>query len=475
MSLEKILVDIFENMDDLSVRSNLGIFHTVSSFHKRDLTQAFLEGYENTRRSNPELPELPMNVFEEAALLALKDLYKKAITGHASFWLDNNYSSNPATTVYIGMRTVSPKPFTLAKSVALVHINKVLKSLSASQIIADNAASAGYEGISDKAFRSSGHMAHSAESSVGGARTLLAIKSLELADPVFQQFIGSREATKLRDLFDSLDLSYDVTTKNNKTLILNQKSPVLVSLQAASENLSKVDTDASKLKSLFTSAVIEYSKNNFIIPEDLVAGDAEDYIFDLFSKNIQSKAIKVAKSYRRSAQKLSGKKKIKGNTGKGTSPVGRNAKLAQNKKKREQKSGKRNLAMLLTYMRANIVSALTERMGPPGSPSSLNEILHYQTGRFVEGVQIRSAEPTKQSFLRVEYAYERPYDTFEQGNAQGSIARDPRRLIKMSIEGLIEDFARVKGWGTSPFGRIYPVKMPMRAASPRRSRRGTGL
>jgi len=463
MNIEKLLTDIYETMEDRSVRGNIGIFHTVSAFHNSDLTQAFLEGYENTKKINQDLPEIPVEVFQKAASAAITELYKRGRAGAASFWVDNNYASSPPNSVYIGMKTLSTKPFTLAKSIALNIVNQHLKSAGKSQIIAAKAVDAGEEGIADTAFRHSSHIAHSKESSVGLARTMLSIKALELADPFFKEFINSEEATQLRNIFDSLQMSYSIKAGPKNKMILQQVEPINVTLQAASLNLAKTDTDASKLKSLFAESVAAYVEKNLIVPQDLVESDVENPLLEIFKKNIYAAAVTIAKSFNKvSASKYAKTKTVRGSKGNKSRPSGRRAKLSQNKKRRTNKTGRRNTAMLLQYIKSNLLSTLEERMGPKGPPSTLSEVLSNQTGRFSSGVRVSSVTPTKQNFLRIEYSYEKPYDTFEVGSRQGSPARDPRKLIKLTIDDLVEAFSKKQGWGSSPYGRIYPVKLNMR-------------
>jgi hypothetical protein len=60
--------------------------------------------------------------------------------------------------------------------------------------------------------------------------------------------------------------------------------------------------------------------------------------------------------------------------------------------------------------------------------------LENRTGRFASSVQITDITTTSQGFPSIGYTYQKnPYQTFEQGFKQGSIERDPRKLIDTSI------------------------------------------
>lgn len=68
--------------------------------------------------------------------------------------------------------------------------------------------------------------------------------------------------------------------------------------------------------------------------------------------------------------------------------------------------------------------------------------LQYQTGRFASSVRVTDITQTAKGFPSIGYTYMRnPYETFEVGNRQGTIDRDPRRLIDKSIREIATQFA----------------------------------
>lgn len=77
--------------------------------------------------------------------------------------------------------------------------------------------------------------------------------------------------------------------------------------------------------------------------------------------------------------------------------------------------------------------------------------LQNQTGRFAGSVRVTDISPTGRGFPSIGYTYQRsPYEVFEQGNRQGSVARDPRRLIDYSIREIAAQYA---------IGRFYTRRM----------------
>jgi hypothetical protein len=72
-----------------------------------------------------------------------------------------------------------------------------------------------------------------------------------------------------------------------------------------------------------------------------------------------------------------------------------------------------------------------------GEPALVN-----RTGRFASSVRAVDMVQTPQGFPSIGYTYmKNPYQTFEQGYAQGSTDADPRKLIDKSIREIAVQFA----------------------------------
>ena len=84
-----------------------------------------------------------------------------------------------------------------------------------------------------------------------------------------------------------------------------------------------------------------------------------------------------------------------------------------------------NLFSLLTLINAKLPGTVEKNMGEP----ALNNV----TGRFAASVKATDIGITSQGFPSIGYTYNDIYRTFEVGNRQGSIERDPRRLVDSSI------------------------------------------
>ena len=67
-----------------------------------------------------------------------------------------------------------------------------------------------------------------------------------------------------------------------------------------------------------------------------------------------------------------------------------------------------------------------------GSPA-----LNFRTGRFANSARVENLAIGPRGGLHIDYTYMRdPYETFEPGNKQGSVQRDPKKLIGGSIREL---------------------------------------
>ena len=72
--------------------------------------------------------------------------------------------------------------------------------------------------------------------------------------------------------------------------------------------------------------------------------------------------------------------------------------------------------------------------------------LNYRTGRFANSVRVDDVAMGPRGGLQgIEYTYRlNPYETFEPGNKQGSVQRDPRKLIGGTIREIAQGMLGTK-------------------------------
>jgi len=93
-----------------------------------------------------------------------------------------------------------------------------------------------------------------------------------------------------------------------------------------------------------------------------------------------------------------------------------------------------SIAALLGALNQQIPKTVAENMESPR--------LNYQTGRFASSVRVTDIATTARGFPSIGYTYMKyPYQTFEPGYRQGSVDRDPRKLIDTSIRQVAAQFA----------------------------------
>ena len=89
---------------------------------------------------------------------------------------------------------------------------------------------------------------------------------------------------------------------------------------------------------------------------------------------------------------------------------------------------------MLGTLNQQLPSTLAKNMQSPA--------LNYQTGRFASSVRVTDIIFTPKGFPSIGYTYQKnPYQTFEPGYAQGTVERDPRKLIDRALREIMVQFA----------------------------------
>jgi hypothetical protein len=141
---------------------------------------------------------------------------------------------------------------------------------------------------------------------------------------------------------------------------------------------------------------------------------------------VTSKSKKAKLETKHKAKATSKNKKIKA----GAIKSGGNIKKARIRVRPSNFSNIRLMGLLNRYL----PRVVAKNMESPG--------LEYRTGRFAASVRVTDVITTPQGFPSVGYTYmKNPYQTFEPGFAQGSVERDPRKLIDSSIREIAAQYA----------------------------------
>ena len=128
------------------------------------------------------------------------------------------------------------------------------------------------------------------------------------------------------------------------------------------------------------------------------------------SRRVQSVVIKNAKKTRTRKRNLGAVVRIRDAKGQFTSPM-----------------------HIQAILNAKIKETVADNMGKGGA-------LVYRTGRFADSVTVDKVMQSRQGTLTAFYTYMKaPYQTFERGFKQGSLRRDPRKLISASIREIARE------------------------------------
>jgi len=81
--------------------------------------------------------------------------------------------------------------------------------------------------------------------------------------------------------------------------------------------------------------------------------------------------------------------------------------------------------------------AVAAKMHPPA--------LQFRTGRFANSAEVTNVMVGPRGGTEIQYTYQRdPYETFEPGNKQGSVQRDPRRIIGSTVREIAQQMVGQK-------------------------------
>lgn len=112
----------------------------------------------------------------------------------------------------------------------------------------------------------------------------------------------------------------------------------------------------------------------------------------------------------------------------------RSLKTPQTRNKPTRNSPARSPLYLIAEFNKRLPQQIQKNMQSPA--------LNYRTGRFANSVNVTNVTQTPQGYLSFGYTYQKgPYQTFEPGYAQGSVDRDPRRLIDKSMREIAVELA----------------------------------
>lgn len=215
---------------------------------------------------------------------------------------------------------------------------------------------------------------------------------------------------------------------------LTKKYTAILSSQDTKENLLDAVNEKAALAELRKSVEEEYKYLLHQEGSDTLYEATEDHLnYALASaknatftgKRRPKKSSKSSNIGKRS-KSTTVKSSVKIITGVGaTKPKGR---------KRASKGIASNPLALIAEFNKRLPQTIAENMESPA--------LNYRSGRFASSVRVTDITTTAKGFPSIGYTYDKfPYQTFEPGYAQGSVDRDPRKLIDRTMREIAAQFA----------------------------------
>jgi hypothetical protein len=220
-------------------------------------------------------------------------------------------------------------------------------------------------------------------------------------------------------LIKELQLMSDVSTVLNKDLKFSKKYTVRLKLELGVENLAASAKEKLDHK-LQSKKLIDALEK--IAVEGETSPSSIKTVSNAVSRQLRGKKAKNIKNKSRASNTYKNPKK------------GRRTKTGKMPPQPRTAGGQFTSAMnIQAILDQRIKQQVQDNMGEGGA-------LVNRTGRFAQSVSVEKVMQSRQGTLTAFYTYMKaPYQTFERGFKQGSLRRDPRKLIAASIREIARE------------------------------------
>lgn len=430
-STEGLLLKLMSELEGSRARKQLSASKHMVNIRERDLAEAYKDAYNRVRAKDPTLPDpTGWKIFNSAAKGAIAQLRvhlaKNTVRAYESS--NSRKINSPSYITYVSPRGYGPTK--LLKAVGVTYIDRKLKEYNTglSTVTGPNRETS-QAGLFKTAIEF-----HHKGTTVGAAQLAQALTFLD-STTYWQDFSQSGEIDSLRDLFGDFDLRFEVSPSDFSVKI---REEYIITGEVGSHRKNFAGSELNDWKDI--KPELEKSLRGWAKKQDWwnrkgspsIGDDSkkavEHVVVSILSQVKGAKVLKKTKAVKRKPSTTH--KRFAGTTPK-MSGGGKKASAPTHNAQRGVASSP---LYLIGILNKQLPDTVARNMGPPG--------LEYRTGRLANSAKVTDITQTPKGFPSIGYTYQKsPYDTFEPGGAQGSVARDPRKLIDKSIREIAAQHA----------------------------------
>jgi hypothetical protein len=433
---EKLLKRI-EKFVGQEVRKKVAGQYTRVTFTAEGVGQGIKEGYQalQERLGDEYLPIDDADFTNKIGSKAIYSVYFWAANDKTTPHEVEEYTPGVSVT-YLARRDVG-RPYTLAKNAAVKELQKIRKIAGKRELLGkteqDKTASQSELGI----VKTRVHKLHKGVTTVGAAQLSAAMSYLERTKD-FNGFTSSEAVKDLMEYYKQVKLVWSASgTKKSglSSVSLNENLYVEMVVSSMSDNPAGGEPfDWKNIRPVLEQAIEKY----------LIEANLAD---QKGSKSIRQNALDMTEHV--VVANLTAGKRVRAT--KKTSASNRNKSNVDTStrgKRRKPKKSTKKTATTRVYSKSpasvplELISLLNRDLPSMVAANMDTPALENRTGRFASSVKITDIMQTPQGFPSIGYTYMKdPYQTFEPGHRQGSVDRDPRKLIDRSIRELAAQYA----------------------------------
>jgi hypothetical protein len=433
----KKLLKKIEKFVGSEVRKQVAGQYTRVTFTAEGIGQGIKEGYQalQERLGDEYFPIDDKDFTSKIGAPAIKTIYDWASNDKTTPHEVEIYIPGVSVT-YIARRDVV-RPYTLAKNTAVQELQKIRVKEGKRKLLGktkeDRTASTSELGI----VKTRVHKLHKGTTTVGAAQLSASMQFLERTRD-FAGFASSESAKDLMQYYKEVQLVWKSlgTKKSAAKVSLLENLYVEMVVDSMSNNPAGGESfDWKNIRPIFEKSIENYlveagladQKGSKSIREN-ATNMVEHLVVSELSKAKNSRVQRKTKASYRNKVKVS------------TTSKPRRSRPKKSKKKTPttriySRSSPASMPLqLMVLINRDLPRVVAKNMRSPA--------LNYRTGRFASSVRVTDVVKTPKGFPSIGYTYDKDrYQTFEPGFAQGSVDRDPRKLIDKSMREIAAQYA----------------------------------